>query len=103
MRAVADEVAETSVDGLDIARALALLPAGQRQVVVLHHLLDLPVEESARALGVPVGTLKSRLPRSASACSAAARGETRLCLNCTTCSRVRRVARRQCRALRSTQ
>ncbi|HEY0870353.1 MAG TPA: SigE family RNA polymerase sigma factor [Acidothermaceae bacterium] len=58
-----DHVAETSSDGVDIARALALLPVGQRQVVVMHHLLDLPVEEIARALGVPVGTVKSRLSR----------------------------------------
>jgi RNA polymerase sigma-70 factor (ECF subfamily) len=58
-----DQVAETSGDGIDIARALALLPVGQRQVVVLHHLLDLPVDEIAHALGVPVGTVKSRLSR----------------------------------------
>jgi RNA polymerase sigma-70 factor (ECF subfamily) len=58
-----DQVAETSGDGVDIARALALLPVGQRQVVVLHHLLDLPVDDIASTLGVPVGTVKSRLSR----------------------------------------
>jgi RNA polymerase sigma-70 factor, ECF subfamily len=58
-----DEVAETSGDNVDIARALASLPVGQRQVVVLHHLLDLPVDEIASTLGVPVGTVKSRLSR----------------------------------------
>jgi RNA polymerase sigma-70 factor (ECF subfamily) len=58
-----DHVAETSSDGVDIARALALLPIGQRQVVVMHHLLDLSVEEIASALGVPAGTVKSRLSR----------------------------------------
>ena len=63
MRRGVDHVAETSSDGVDIARALALLPVGQRQVVVLHHLLDLPVDEIAQALGVPVGTVKSRLSR----------------------------------------
>jgi RNA polymerase sigma-70 factor, ECF subfamily len=62
-----DQVAEMSSDGVDIARALALLPVGQRQVVVLHHLLDLPVDEIAHALGVPVGTVKSRLSRARSA------------------------------------
>jgi RNA polymerase sigma-70 factor (ECF subfamily) len=60
-------VAEMSSDGVDIARALALLPVGQRQVVVLHHLLDLPVDEIARALGVPTGTVKSRLSRARTA------------------------------------
>jgi RNA polymerase sigma-70 factor (ECF subfamily) len=44
-------------------RALATLPLEQRQVVVLHHLLDLPVEEVARVLRLPVGTVKSRLGR----------------------------------------
>jgi RNA polymerase sigma-70 factor, ECF subfamily len=58
-----DQGSELSTDGVDIARALAVLPVGQRQVVVLHHLLDLPVDEIAQALGVPVGTVKSRLSR----------------------------------------
>jgi RNA polymerase sigma-70 factor, ECF subfamily len=58
-----DQGSEISTDGVDIARALALLPLGQRQVVVMHHLLDLPVDEIAHALGVPVGTVKSRLSR----------------------------------------
>jgi RNA polymerase sigma-70 factor (ECF subfamily) len=30
---------------------------------VLHHLVGLPVEEVARELGVPTGTVKSRLAR----------------------------------------
>jgi RNA polymerase sigma-70 factor, ECF subfamily len=54
---------EVSNERVDIARALAALPVGQRQVVVLHHLLDLPVDEIAAALGVPAGTVKSRLSR----------------------------------------
>jgi DNA-directed RNA polymerase specialized sigma24 family protein len=36
-------------------------------VVVLHYLLDLPVQEVARQLAVPVGTVKSRLARARSA------------------------------------
>ena len=35
----------------------------QRKAVVLHHLLDLPVDQVAVELGVPVGTVKSRLAR----------------------------------------
>jgi RNA polymerase sigma-70 factor (ECF subfamily) len=54
-------------DGLDVSRALATLPFSQRQVVVLHHLLDLPVEQVAAELGVPVGTVKSRLARARAA------------------------------------
>jgi RNA polymerase sigma-70 factor, ECF subfamily len=56
-----------SVDGLAVAAALATLPRRQRQVVVLHYLLDLPVGEVARQLSMPVGTVKSRLARARSA------------------------------------
>lgn len=50
-------------DRVDVSRALAMLPLSQREVVVLHHLLDLPVEQVAAELGVPAGTVKSRLAR----------------------------------------
>jgi RNA polymerase sigma-70 factor (ECF subfamily) len=50
-------------DQIDIARALAQLPLGQRQVVVLYHLVDLDVAGVAAALGVSAGTVKSRLSR----------------------------------------
>jgi RNA polymerase sigma-70 factor (ECF subfamily) len=46
-----------------LAQALRALPVSQRQVMVLHYLLDLPVEQVARELNVPVGTVKSRLAR----------------------------------------
>jgi RNA polymerase sigma-70 factor, ECF subfamily len=32
-------------------------------VIVLHHLLELPVEQVARELGIPTGTVKGRLWR----------------------------------------
>lgn len=57
------DVAPPNGEGIDVMRALATLPLEQRQVVVLHHLLDLSVEEVARVLGLPVGTVKSRLGR----------------------------------------
>jgi RNA polymerase sigma-70 factor, ECF subfamily len=59
-----------SVDGLAVAAALATLPRRQRQVVVLHYLLDVPVREVASQLSVPVGTVKSRLARARSALAA---------------------------------
>jgi RNA polymerase sigma-70 factor (ECF subfamily) len=52
---------------LDVLAALGRLTAPQRAVVVLHHLLDLPVERVAADLGVPVGTVKSRLARARAA------------------------------------
>ncbi len=45
----------------DVAAALAGLPMAQREVIVLHYLADLPVDQIARDSGVPSGTVKSRL------------------------------------------
>ncbi len=50
-------------DRLDVITALRSLPAEQREVVTLHHLADLPVSDIAQELGLPVGTVKSRLSR----------------------------------------
>jgi RNA polymerase sigma-70 factor (ECF subfamily) len=52
---------------IDLAHALRQLTLGQRQVFVLHYLLDLSVDEVAHALHVPAGTVKSRLSRSRAA------------------------------------
>jgi RNA polymerase sigma-70 factor, ECF subfamily len=57
------EAQPAAVDQLELAAALGRLNSGQRQVVVMHHLLDLPVDEVARQLGLPAGTVKSRLAR----------------------------------------
>lgn len=46
-----------------VADAVAALGAGKRIVVVLHYWLDLPLEEIAGVLGLPVGTVASRLGR----------------------------------------
>jgi RNA polymerase sigma-70 factor (sigma-E family) len=48
---------------IDLHAALRDLPLRQRQVIVLHHLVGLPVDEVARELRVPPGTVKSRLAR----------------------------------------
>jgi RNA polymerase sigma-70 factor (ECF subfamily) len=47
----------------DLRDALARIPQQYREVIVLHYLADLPVDEVADVLGVPVGTIKSRLYR----------------------------------------
>ncbi len=46
-----------------IVTALEEVDADQREVVVLHYLADLPVADIATQLGVPEGTVKSRLSR----------------------------------------
>jgi RNA polymerase sigma-70 factor (sigma-E family) len=45
---------------LDVARALAGLPARKRACVVLRHLVDLSVEETAAVLGISIGSVKSQ-------------------------------------------
>jgi RNA polymerase sigma-70 factor (ECF subfamily) len=52
-----------SVDHVALVEALAKLPLQYRQVLVLHYLADLPVEQVAGDLGIAVGTAKSRLSR----------------------------------------
>jgi RNA polymerase sigma-70 factor, ECF subfamily len=47
----------------DLERAIARLPEEQRQVVLLVGLEDMRYEEVAAVLGVPVGTVRSRLSR----------------------------------------
>jgi RNA polymerase sigma-70 factor, ECF subfamily len=54
---------ELSAESVDLAVGLRALPMGQRQVIVLHHLVGLSVEEIARQLRLPSGTVKSRLTR----------------------------------------
>jgi len=56
-------VQEVSVEALALAEALRTLPMHQRQAIVLHHLVDLPVEEVAAILGTRSGTIKSWLAR----------------------------------------
>ena len=56
-------VPSVSVETLALVQALRTLPVRQRQAIVLHYLVDLPVAEIAQVLGVPHGTVKSLLAR----------------------------------------
>jgi RNA polymerase sigma factor (sigma-70 family) len=51
----------SSEQRLDLAHALDQLTAEQRAAVALHYYQDLSLEETAKALRVPVDTMKSRL------------------------------------------
>jgi RNA polymerase sigma-70 factor (ECF subfamily) len=48
---------------LELDRALARLPTEQREVVLLVGLEGMPYESVAEILGVPIGTVRSRLSR----------------------------------------
>ena len=49
------------VDNDAIGRAFDRLRPPERMILVLHHVEDRPLAEIARSLGIPVGTVKSRL------------------------------------------
>ena len=50
-----------------VADALRALPTGQREVLLLVAVAELTYEETAEALGVPVGTVRSRMARARAA------------------------------------
>jgi RNA polymerase sigma-70 factor (sigma-E family) len=52
-----------SPDSVDLVNALKQLPVNHRQAIVLHYLLDLPVDEIAEELSAAPGTVKSWLHR----------------------------------------
>lgn len=55
------ELFEAGQDADAVRRALESLPAAHRAVLVLREWEELPYERIAEALGVPVGTVRSRL------------------------------------------
>ena len=66
IRIVTSEPGEADLTGPhadrdQLERAFRRLPIDQRAVVVLHHYESLPLTEVAEALGIPVGTARSRL------------------------------------------
>lgn len=60
-----------------LERGFERLAPEQRAVLVVHHFLDLSDAEAADVLGIPIGTLKSRLNRAKSALRAALAAEDR--------------------------
>lgn len=56
-----DDPSVSIADRDQLERAFRSLSVDHRAVVVLHHYLDLPLTEVAEVLGIPVGTVGSRL------------------------------------------
>lgn len=64
--AVADpahEAIERRAELRDVGRAMDMLPAEQREVIALVLVEGLAYKEAAEILGIPIGTLTSRLTR----------------------------------------
>jgi RNA polymerase sigma factor (sigma-70 family) len=60
---IAPDQISTLHDRDEIEQAFRQLSVEQRAAIVLHHYLDLTLEDTAEALGVPIGTVNSRLSR----------------------------------------
>lgn len=58
-----EQAQETSEMGRAIAGALKEVPEGMRSVFVMRDMHGLSVEDTARAMGISAGTVKSRLSR----------------------------------------
>ncbi|MBS0422688.1 MAG: sigma-70 family RNA polymerase sigma factor [Proteobacteria bacterium] len=60
---VADPAANSQADALSVQDAMARLPAEQREVIGLVLVEGLSYKEAAEIVGVPIGTITSRLAR----------------------------------------
>jgi len=72
-----DEELDQRVLATRLERAIAALPPDQREAVVMRHRLGLSHAEMSEALGVPEGTVKSRLSRALAALRASLEGQER--------------------------
>ena len=61
-----------------LERGFRRLSVDHRAIVVLHHYIGLPLTEAATALGIPLGTAKSRYHHAMSALRSALEAEGRL-------------------------
>jgi RNA polymerase sigma-70 factor (ECF subfamily) len=66
----------TGMDIIDLQRGLACLSAEQREVVLLVALEDMSYADVSRTLGIPMGTVMSRLSRGRERLRRAMEGET---------------------------
>jgi RNA polymerase sigma factor (sigma-70 family) len=69
---------DSSAAARELARALATLSTGDREVLLLIAWADLSYAEAATALAIPVGTVRSRLNRARGKLRAALGGSTQL-------------------------
>lgn len=58
-----DRLTDSSYKSMRIQEALTKIPVAFREAVILRDIQDLPYEEIAEILGVPIGTVKSRINR----------------------------------------
>ena len=61
-----------------LERGFSRLSPEQRALIVLHFYLGLPMQETAEIVGLPIGTVKSRLSRATQQMRAALDADARL-------------------------
>lgn len=61
--ATPEQVALRNSSSAALAEAIAALPLGYREVLILRELEELPYREIARVVDIPIGTVMSRLAR----------------------------------------
>ena len=66
-----------TADRDQVERGIRRLDPDHRTVIVLHHYLGLPLPDAAAAMGIPLGTAKSRLHRATQALRAALDSDAR--------------------------
>jgi RNA polymerase sigma-70 factor (ECF subfamily) len=74
---VSDDTQASIAAADQLERGLRLLTIEQRTVLVLAYYLDLSLADAAATLGIPTGTMKSRLNRSLAALRAAVDADER--------------------------
>ena len=62
-RVLAERQTDRRAEHMTLQQAITLLPERQRQAIVLHYYLDLSIDDSAMALAVHAGTIKTSLHR----------------------------------------
>ena len=72
------DAARSLADRDQLERGFRRLSVDHRAVIVLHHYLDLPLDQVAEVLGVPSGTVRSRLHYAMRAMRAALDADARL-------------------------
>jgi len=86
----APDAFHTVVDRDQLERGFARLSVDQRAVLVTHYFLDLPSDEGAEVLDIPVGTYKSRLHRATEAMRSLLEADDRPPVADTRCAEVAR-------------
>lgn len=74
----APDPGDVLADQDELGRGFVRLAPEQRALLVLHFYLGLPLQETSEALGIPVGTVKSRLHRTLQQMRAALDADARL-------------------------